>query len=126
MQDFRRLHVWKKAHDLTLDIYKYTDGFPKNEVYGLTSQIRRAAVSIASNIAEGAGRSTDAELARYVEIAGGSASEVEYQLMLARDLKFLEANSYEALNGQVNEVKRMLNALSKTLRNKNALPATKS
>ena len=120
MQDFRRLHVWKKAHELTLEIYKQTESFPKSELYGLTSQIRRAAVSIASNIAEGAGRSTDVEFARFIEIAGGSASEVEYQLLLAMDLGFLESASHESLNMHVNEVKKMLNSFSRTLRSKNS------
>ncbi|MCA9219089.1 MAG: four helix bundle protein [Planctomycetales bacterium] len=118
MQDFRRLQVWTKAHELALEIYKITEQFPQSELYGLTSQIRRAAVSIASNIAEGAGRSTEVEFARFIEIAGGSASEVEYQLLLARDLHYLEANKCATLDGLVNEVKKMLYALSNTLRNK--------
>jgi len=87
-------------------------------MYDLTSQIRRASVSIASNIAEGAGRSTDPEFARFVEIAGGSASEVEYQLLLAKDLGFVDSSSFDGLNTQVNEVKKMLNAPGKILRSK--------
>ena|SRR5215467_5979134 len=89
MQNFRNLRVWGKAHDLTLRIYEVTRSFPREETYGLTSQIRRSAASIASNIAEGCGRTGKAELRRFLEIAMGSASEVEYQLLLAEDLGYL-------------------------------------
>lgn len=84
MKDFKKLIVWKKAHEMTLNIYRTTKSFPKDEVYGLTSQLRRAASSIPANIAEGCGRNSDAELARFLQIAAGSASEVEYHLLLAR------------------------------------------
>ena len=116
MKDFRRLQVWEKAHALTLSVYRATDAFPKNEMYGLTSQIRRACVSIGSNIAEGAGRSSDRELARFLDIAGGSANEVEYQLLLARDLGYLNAESYSSLNAMTNEIKRMINAFTRRIR----------
>jgi len=86
MQDFRNLNVWWKAHNLTLDIYKANKSFLREEMYGLTSQIRRASVSIGSNIAEGSCRKGDAEFARFLQMAAGSASEVEYQLLLAKDL----------------------------------------
>jgi len=85
MKDFRKLDVWAKAHALTLAIYRVTAGFPTEERYGLTSQLRRACVSIPTNIAEGCGRNSDAELARFAEIAMGSSSEVEYLLLLSRD-----------------------------------------
>lgn len=88
MRDFRQLKVWAKAHSLTLAVYRATAAFPREEQYGLTSQLRRAAASIPTNLAEGCGRYGDAELARFVGIAAGSASEVEYLLMLARDLKY--------------------------------------
>ena len=89
MKDFRQLKVWEKSHQLALAIYKSTKEFPKEEVYGLTSQIRHASMSIPTNIAEGCGRNTDKEFARFLQIAMGSASEAEYQLILARDLNFL-------------------------------------
>ena len=117
MKDFRNLQVWEKAHALTLDIYKNTASFPKEEMYGLTSQIRRASVSIPSNIAEGCGRDGDAELKRFLLISMGSASEVEYQLLLAHDLTFLNNDVYNQLNSRVVEIKRMLASFIKTLKN---------
>jgi four helix bundle protein len=89
VQDYRHLKVWEKAHQLTLAVYKATVPFPKDELYGLTSQIRRACTSIPANIAEGCGRDGDAEFARFLRIAMGSASELDYHLLLARDLGFL-------------------------------------
>ncbi|MBI1854633.1 MAG: four helix bundle protein, partial [Chloroflexi bacterium] len=83
MKDFRQLKVWEKSHALTLAIYKATEQFPKQELYALTNQIQRAAVSVPANIAEGCGKNTDAELARYFQIAMGSSSELEYLLLLA-------------------------------------------
>src|SRR6266481_1847132 len=108
MKDFRKLMVWEKAHQLTLAIYQVTAAFPSEETYGLTSQMRRAASSIPSNIAEGCGRDGDAELSRFCTIARGSASELEYQLLLARDLKLIQLNDYEQLSQQTIEIKRML------------------
>ena len=116
MKDFRKLKVWEKGHHLTLDVYKATATFPKSELYGLTSQIRRACVSIPANIAEGCGRRGDAELARFLQIAMGSASELEYHLLLAHDLDLLNSPDYEQLAGEVTEVKRMLTAFIKRLR----------
>ena len=91
-----------------LQLYQTTASFPRSETYGLTLQMRRAAVSIPSNLAEGCGRKGDAELARFFNIAGGSASELEYQLLLARDLKLMKSNDYENLAQLIIEVKRML------------------
>jgi four helix bundle protein len=108
VKGFRDLKVWEKAHQLTLDVYKATASFPKEEMYGLTSQIRRAAASIPANIAEGCGRSSDAELGRFLQIAMGSASELEYHLLLARDLLLLAETDYGQLSLKVTEVKRML------------------
>lgn len=108
MKDFRSLKVWEKGHDLTLAVYRATAGFPQQEVYGLISQLRRASSSIPANIAEGCGRNGDAELARFCQIAMGSASEVEYHLLLARDLNFLAENLYEDLSDDVIEIKKML------------------
>jgi four helix bundle protein len=94
MKDFRDIKVWQKAHDLTLEIYKATRSFPKDELYTLVSQIRRASVSIPANVAEGCGRGTDSELRQFLQIAMGSASELEYHLVLARDLGYLEATLF--------------------------------
>lgn len=118
MKDFRQLKVWDKAHQFALEIYKETKGFPKEELYGLTSQIRRSTMSIPTNIAEGCGRNTDAEFARFLQIAMGSSSEAEYQILLARDLGFITNENYEKLQIQVEEIKRMLASLLKTLRTK--------
>jgi len=116
MQNFRNLKVWEKAHALTLDVYRSTRVFPREEIYGLTSQIRRAAVSIGANIAEGSCRSGDVDFARFVQFATGSASEVEYHLLLAHDLSLLKTTDYERLSSEVVEVKRMLASLLQKLR----------
>ena len=116
MKDFRQLKVWEKSHLLALAIYKATKDFPKEELYALTSQMRRASMSIPTNIAEGCGRNTDADFARFLQMAMGSASETEYELILARDLEFLSKDKYEKLHNDVEEVKRMLASLLKTLR----------
>lgn len=108
MKDFRQLKVWQKAHQLTLAIYQATASFPRDEIYGLTAQMRRASVSIPSNIAEGCGRNSDAELARFCSMAAGSASELEYQLLLARDLNLIQLSDYPLLAEQIVEIKRML------------------
>ena len=115
MRDFHDLKVWGKTHQLVLAIYKISAGFPQREVYALTSQLRRAAISMASNIAEGCGRSTEAEFARFLQIAMGSASEVQYDLLLARDLGFLNNSESHQLENDVIEVKRMLTALIQKL-----------
>ena len=115
MQDYRNLKVWEKAHQLTLVIYKVTSQFPKEELYGLTSQVRRACSSIPANVAEGCGRNSDAELARFLQIAMGSASELDYHLLLARDLKFISMKDYEPLATELSEVRRMLNTFIQKL-----------
>jgi four helix bundle protein len=116
MRDFHDLLVWQKAHQLTLTIYKATASFPRDELYGLTSQIRRAASSSPANIAEGCGRATEADFARFLQIAMGSSSELEYHLLLSRDLGLLEKEDFENLNAQVIEVKRMLTVFIQKLR----------
>ncbi len=116
MQDYRKLKVWQKAHQLALAVYEATARFPREEVYGLTNQIRRAASSVPSNIVEGCGRGTNAELMRFLYIALGSANEVEYQLLLARDLAFLQPEVHDRLSSDTVEVKRMLSALIVKLR----------
>lgn len=115
MKDFRDLKVWEKAHALTLEVYRRTQDFPGEERYALTRQIRRCAVSIPTNIAEGCGRGSDAELARFLQIARGSASELEYTLLLARELGMLQEPAHEALVPRIAEVQRMLTALIKKL-----------
>jgi four helix bundle protein len=108
VRDFRKLQVWQKGHELTLAIYRASSAFPKEEMYGLTSQMRRAASSIAANIAEGCGRYTKADFVRFLHMAAGSASELEYHLLLARDLTFLATRDFDALISEVTQVKRML------------------
>jgi len=108
MKDFHDLKIWQRSHKLTLALYKATNPFPKSEMYGLTSQIRRCSASIPANIAEGCGRNGDLELARFFQIALGSASELEYHLLLASDLDLLAGSEYKNLSKEVVEVKRML------------------
>jgi four helix bundle protein len=115
VKDFRELKVWQKAHQLTLTVYQLTAAFPREELYGLTSQLRRSCSSIPANLAEGCGRNGDAEFARFCSIAMGSASEVEYHLLLARDLKLIPPKDYEAMAQRVTELKRMLTALFQKL-----------
>jgi four helix bundle protein len=116
MKDFRQSKVWEKSHRLSLAIYKLTGGFLKEELYGLTSQLRRASTSIPTNIAESCGRQTDAEFARFLQTGMGSASETETLLLLARDLSFVTADEYFQFRDAIEEVKRMLASLLKTLR----------
>ena len=116
-RDFKSLQVWQKSHALVTRVYQVTAGFPRSEVYGLTSQIRRSATSIPSNIAEGCGRGGQAELARFFQIAMGSASELEYQLLLARGLDYLTDENHDELSNQVIEIKKMLTAYARRLRN---------
>jgi four helix bundle protein len=108
VKDFKELRVWQKAHALGLEIYQATRSFPRDEIYGLTSQIRRAAVSVGANIAEGCGRRSDGEFARFLQIARGSASELEYHLLFARDLKLLTHDAHQNLEKKLVEVQRML------------------
>jgi four helix bundle protein len=116
MRDFRQLKVWEKAHKLTLAIYHVTATFPQQELFGLTSQLRRAGASIPANIAEGCGRSGEPELARFLTIALGSASELEYHIILSTDLCYLNKTVSQQLFKQVTEVKRMLTSLVKKLK----------
>ena len=115
MRDFRQLKVWEKAHTLCLAIYKATATFPQQELFGLTSQLRRAAVSIPANIAEGCGRSGEPELARFLSIALGSASELEYHIILSTDLRYFNKSASQPLFKQVTEAKRMLTSLIQKL-----------
>jgi four helix bundle protein len=115
MEDFKDLKVWTKAHQLTLALYQQTRSFPRDEIYGLTSQIRRASSSIGANIAEGCGRRSDPEMRRFVQIARGSANELEYHLLLARDLQFLTVDEFKDLETRILEIQRMLASLVQRL-----------
>src|SRR5438552_18612364 len=115
MKNFRDLQVWDKAHKLTLEAYKVTQGFPREELYGLTSQIRRSSASIGANIAEGCGRRGNGDFHRFLQNAMGSASELEYHILLAHDLGILPPPKFKDLNTNIVEVKRMLSALIRKL-----------
>ena len=117
MQDFGELNIWHKSHALALATYRATKEFPREELYGLTSQMRRAGVSIPANIAEGCGRSGGPDMARFLQIAAGSASELEYLLILARDLNLPSPDQEQELTTDVSEVKRMLTSLIQKVRN---------
>lgn len=110
MKDFKKQVIWQRSHTLTLEIYKATKSFPKEELYGLTSQIRRAIVSVPTNIAEGCGRRTNAELANFLNIASGSASEVEYELLIAKELEYITADQYNSWTQEICEIRSMLAA----------------
>ena len=116
MQDFRRLKVWEKAHQLNLRIAKILDLFPRSELFCLTFQMRKSACSIPTNIAEGCGRGSDPDFARFLQIAMGSACELEYQLIFAHDRKYLTRELHAELEPELIEVKRMLASLLARLR----------
>lgn len=111
MQDFKDLKVWQKAHELTIEVYRTTQGFARPEQFGLTAQIRRASGSIPSNIAEGCGRNSQREFAQFLQIAIGSANELEYQLLLAADLSYVERRTQRDLDVRIGEVRKMLSSL---------------
>jgi four helix bundle protein len=111
MKEFRNLKVWEKAHSLTLAVYKATSGFPRQERFGLTSQMRRCSASIGANIAEGCGKRGNNEFQRYLQIASGSASELDYHFLLARDLRFLEEMDYRRLASELLQLRKMLTSL---------------
>ena len=116
MKDFRKQKVWQKSHQLTLDIYKVTANFPREELYGLTNQLRRSCASIPANIAEGCGRQSEADFSRFLQIAMGSATELENHLMLSFDLEYLQDHNYEHLSNGTLEVKKMLTSFIKKLK----------
>ena len=116
MQDYRKLHVWQKAHQLTLSTYAISAYLQKPEAWPLRDQVRRAAISIPSNIAEGSGRGSDPDFRRFLWHSLGSCNELEYDLLLARDLRFLPAEMHGRLAGQVEEVRRMLSGLVQQLK----------
>ncbi|MEM7550141.1 MAG: four helix bundle protein [Bacteroidota bacterium] len=116
MKDFRKLMVWEKAHGIAVDTYAITLNFPKEETYGLTSQMRRAASSVPTNIAEGCGRGSNADFARFIQIALGSSSELEYLFILATDLKYLGTELANEIELRIQEIKKMLTGLIKKLK----------
>ena len=116
MQNYKDLKVWSVAHEFTLNIYSVTLIFPKGEMFGLTTQVRRAAASIGANIAEGCGRNTQADLARFLQISLGSANECEYFLLLAKDLNYINSDDFESTFKQINEIKAMLISLIQKVR----------
>jgi four helix bundle protein len=118
MQNYKDLNVWKKAHALVLYVYKQTTGFPKAEQFNLTSQLRRAATSIPTNLAEGCGKFTQSDLANYLQTALGSSNEVEYLAFLSHELGYMKDDSFKNLAAQVNEVKAMLISLITKVRKK--------
>ena len=118
MQDFKELRVWQKSHELTLGVYRVTQRMPKREYPGLVPQLRRAAASIPANIAEGCGHEGPRELARFLQMAMASASELEYHLILAADLGVLQRSTFEDLVTRTKEVKRMLTSLIQRVREK--------
>ena len=116
MRDYRKLDVWKKSHALTLLVYRQTRSFPRDELYGLVAQMRGSARSIPANIAEGSGRSSRADLARFLDMSMGSANELSYYIELARDLDYITAEAAALLDSLAAEVNRMLVALARTVR----------
>jgi four helix bundle protein len=116
MQNYKDLKVWEKAHLFTLQVYKSTKTFPKEELYSLTSQLKRSASSVPANITEGCGKNTKAEFAHFLNIALGSANESEYFLILFKDLNFLNEENFNTLFNIINEVKGMLIALINKVR----------
>ncbi len=115
MRDFKKYDIWKLSHNLTLEVYTASADFPSNEIYGITSQLRRAVTSVPTNIAEGCGRDSDAEFNRFLTIALGSASETEYLLILSKDLGYLNSITFEKLIGDVNLIKQKTYALKQKL-----------
>lgn len=115
MHDFRKLRVWQRSHRLTLRIYEVTKAFPEDERFGLTSQMRRSAVSVESNLAEGSGRSGDRDFARFVALASGSASELECQVLIASDLGLIADGEARSFLSELVGVREMLKALRRSL-----------
>lgn len=115
MRDFKKYDIWKLSHLFTLEIYSITNSFPKEELFGLTSQIRRASASIPTNISEGCGRDSDAEFNRFLTIALGSANEVEYQILLSKDLKYISDGLFIQLDEKINTIKRKIHTLKQKL-----------
>lgn len=116
MGNYQRLTVWKQAHGLVLEVYRSTKNFPVSERYGLTAQLRRAAISVVANIAEGSGRQSDGDQARFLRIARGSACEMESQLLISRDLGYIKDDAWKLLDDECQQLSKMLNGLIRALR----------
>ena len=116
MKNFKNLKVWQKGIELVVKVYRYSQKFPQEEIYGLTSQMRRSAISIPSNIAEGSGRSSDKDFNRFLDISLGSSFELETQIIIAHKLDFLSENEFEELNNMVREEQMMITGLQKSLK----------
>jgi len=110
MKDFRDIQVWNKGHKLAIEIYKLTAGFPREEIFGLSSQIRRAAFSIPTNITEGCGRGSAKELKQFLKIVMGSASEVEYQILLSYELRYMDRKTYDNSSSDIQEIKKIISS----------------
>jgi len=108
MRDYQRLEIWQRSHKLTLRVYNLTQSFPKEELYGLVSQMRRSASSIPTNIAEGCGRNSFIELNRFLVIAAGSSSELQYQFILSKDLKYIDDSIFKELFDEVTQIRKMI------------------
>lgn len=115
MRDFKKYDIWQLSHSFTLEVYRLTSGFPKEELYGLTSQIRRAALSIPTNISEGCGRNSDKEFNQFLNIALGSANETEYLLILSKDLNYISNEKFESLEVEINTIKSKIYKLKEKL-----------
>jgi four helix bundle protein len=116
MKNYRSLIVWQKAHAVALEVYRITKQFPREETYHLSNQLRRAAVSVASNIAEGTGRFTQRDFAHYLQVAMGSNQEIEYLVLLSCDLDYISQEVHDKLNAEVNKVRAMLIKLISNMR----------
>ncbi len=116
MRDWKKYNVWQLSHQFLLEIYKITKSFPKDELFNLTSQLRRASLSIPTNISEGAGRNSDAEFIRFLTISQGSANESEYLILIAKDLFYINDDLYNELNDKINVIKKMLYKLIQSIR----------
>ena len=117
MRDYKKIDVWERSHKFVMDIYTLTEQFPTDEKFGIISQLRRAALSVPTNIAEGCGRSTETELARFMDIASGSASEADYLLYLAMELKYIKQDEYDTASNELTEIRKMISGYIKTVRN---------
>ncbi|MBQ1190659.1 MAG: four helix bundle protein [Bacteroidales bacterium] len=126
MRDFHKLIIWQRSHQLTLAVYRISKSFPKEEIFGLTSQIRRAVSSIPTNIAEGCGRASNKDFAHFLQIAIGSATEVEYQLLLAHDINYINDDDYQALTDETVVVRKMIIKYQSELKSSSSLEARNS
>lgn len=116
MRDYRKYEIWKKSHQLALDVYRVTKSFPKEEMYGITSQLRRCSLSIPTNIVEGSGRNSQKEFAHFINIASGSAAETEYLIRFSFDVKYLNENDFNKINEELTSIRKMLNAFHQKIK----------